>query len=50
LNLSAMNIEGQVTDKLVSGKFIDCFTSKPKDFSKERSFQLKAWDYLIYEK
>ncbi len=50
LNLSAMNIEGQVSDVQVSGKFKDYFTSKSKDFSKDRSFQLKPWDYAVYEK
>ena len=50
LNMSAMNIDGQITDKLVSGKFKDYFTSKLKDFSKDKFFQLKAWDYAIYEK
>ena len=50
LNFSAMNIEGQITDKQLSGKFKDCFASKTKDFSKDHSFQLGAWEYSVYEK
>jgi len=50
LNLSAVNIEGQITDKQVAGKFKDSFTSKSKDFSKDHSFQLGAWEYSVYEK
>ena len=50
LNLSAVNIDGQVTDNMVEGKFKDSFSGKGKDFSKDRSFQLKPWDFLVFEK
>ena len=50
LNLSAVNIDAQILEKQVTGKFKDSFTSKQKDFSKDRSFQLKAWDFAIFEK
>jgi len=50
LNLSAMTIEGLLLDENVSGKMKEVFTGMQVDFSKDRSFQLKGWEYCIYTK
>jgi glycosidase len=50
LNISANEIAGSFTDQNVNGKFKDVLGGKQVDFSKDRSFQLKAWDYGIFVK
>ena len=50
LNLSAVNIEGFILEESVTAKMKEVFSGKQVDFSKDKSFQLKAWDYAIYVK
>ena len=50
LNMSSANIDAQITDQQVTGKFKDALAAKQKDFTKDRAFQLNAWDYAVYEK
>ena len=50
LNLSAMNIEGFISEETVTAKMKEVFTNKQVDFSKDKSFQLKPWDYSVYVK
>jgi alpha-amylase len=39
-----------ITDEEVSGQFKNVFTGSTHDFSKQRSFEMNAWDYLLFEK
>ena len=50
LNLSAMNIDGIISDINVSGKFKELASGKQVDFSKDRSIQLTPWEYRIFVK
>jgi glycosidase len=50
LNLSSVNIEGALSDVNVSGKFKEVISGKQVDFSRDRSMQLKPWEYMIFVK
>jgi alpha-amylase len=39
-----------ITDEEVSGEFKNVFTGSTHDFSSQRSFEMTAWDYLLFEK
>ncbi len=50
LNLSAQNIQLQIKDERISGTYKNSFTEKYRDFSNNDSFEIKAWDYHVFEK
>lgn len=39
-----------IIDEEVGGEFKNVFTGSTHDFSKQRSFEMDAWDYLLFEK
>jgi alpha-amylase len=39
-----------VIDEEVSGEFRNVFTGATHDFSSQRTFEMEAWDYLLFEK
>lgn len=51
LNLSAnKNLRFDIVDPLVTGKFSNIFSEAVSDFTTEKSFEIQAWDYLVFEK
>ncbi len=51
LNLSSQNeLQFDLLDAIVSGIFKNIFSGVSNDFTKEKSVQMKAWDYLVFEK
>jgi len=48
LNLSDSNVS--LTTNEVSGKFRDIFSQIKRDFSDHKDFEMKAWEYLVFEK
>lgn len=51
LNLSHSDLEkAQITDDQISGMYKNVFHSGSKDFDKERTISLKAWEYMVFEK
>ena len=51
LNLSyTTKLRFDITDPRVTGTFKNAFSGAPNDFSAEKSFELDAWEYLVYEK
>jgi alpha-amylase len=50
LNLSAVNIDAQINQGQVEGKFKEVITGKEQDFGKDGSFHLKAWEYAVFIK
>ena len=50
LNLSARNVDGEIKDPIITGKFKDVFSGIQKDFSTEQSFHLKQWEFSVFEK
>ena len=51
LNLSAENnLRLEITDENISGVFKNVFSDASNDFTKEKSFEMQAWEYLLYEK
>ena len=51
LNLSpADKVKFEVTNQLVTGKFTSTFSGIENDFTNDKSFELQAWEFLIYEK
>jgi alpha-amylase len=47
LNLSAANVNFSIADEM-SWKFKDFFSSEEKDFSKDKNFEMKGWEYLVF--
>jgi alpha-amylase len=39
-----------IIDEEVGGEFQNVFTGSTHDFSKQRSFEMNAWDYLLFKK
>ena len=51
LNLSPNDgLQFEIKDGNVSGNYKEIFSGASNDFTKNRSLQMKAWDYLLYEK
>ncbi len=50
LNMSNKNICCTITDKHLTGKFIDVFHQVDVDFTLQKEFNLYPWQYLVYEK
>ena len=50
LNLSAHSVSCKVEDQQLSGKFSDVFNKSTHEFSNQQSFELKPWDYKVFEK
>jgi alpha-amylase len=51
LNLSAQkDLHFDITDEKVSGVYKNVFSGAANDFTKEKSFEMQAWDFLVYEK
>lgn len=49
LNLSPQSdLVFEITDPLLSGRYRNHFSSALNDFTTDRSFQMQAWDYLVY--
>jgi alpha-amylase len=51
LNLSAQDkLRFDITDEKVTGIFKNSFSGAPNDFTSAKSFEMQAWEYLVYEK
>lgn len=51
LNLSKENnLHFEVTDPQLTGSFKNIFSGAANDFSKEKSFEMQGWEYLVYER
>lgn len=50
LNLSDHGVRFDVLDKWVEGKFKEVFLHYENDFSMNRSFEMKAWKWLVWVK
>ena len=51
LNLSSQNnLQFDIVDKNVSGVLRNSFTGEPRDLTKEKYFEMQAWEYLVYGK
>ena len=51
LNLSANeDLSFEIRSELVSGKYTNIFNGETVDFTNSMDVQMKAWDYLVYQK
>ncbi len=51
INLSAnKDLHFDITDPLVTGVFTNIFSEATNDFTSEKSFEMQAWEALVYEK
>ena len=51
LNLSVENIiHLEITDEKITGVFKNVFSGKPIDLTGIKTFELSAWDFLVFEK
>ena len=51
LNLSSQkDLHFDITDERVKGIYKNAFSGAANDFTSERSFEMQAWEYLVYEK
>lgn len=51
LNLSAQkDLHFEITDEKITGTFSNVFSGAANDFTKEKSFEMQGWEYLVYEK
>jgi len=50
LNLSDHTVRFELLDKWISGKFNEVFLHQENDFSVNRSFEIKAWQWLVWVK
>lgn len=50
LNLSKTDLRFQLTDKKVNGKFKNVFSGATNDFTSGKNFDMRAWEWLVYEK
>lgn len=39
-----------ITDDRVTGTYSNAFSGTPNDFSSQKSFEMEAWEYLVYTK
>jgi glycosidase len=51
LNLSAQkDLHFEIVDTHLTGVFKNVFSGAANDFTKEKSFEMQGWEYLVYEK
>ncbi|MBD0297442.1 MAG: 1,4-alpha-glucan branching protein, partial [Flavisolibacter sp.] len=50
LNLSNASHSFELSDSLVSGSYKNAFTEGEHNFSNSRMLEVKAWEYLVFEK
>jgi hypothetical protein len=51
LNLSTQkDLHFEIIDEKVTGIFKNAFSGAANDFTKEKSFEMQGWEYLVYEK
>ncbi len=51
LNMSAQkDLHFDITDEKITGLFKNIFSGATKDFTKEKSFEMQGWEYLVYQK
>jgi alpha-amylase len=51
LNLSSQNqLRFDITDEKLTGNFKNVFSGAANDFTTAKSFEMQAWEYLVYEK
>lgn len=51
LNLSSLsNLRFDISNSELSGKFKNVFDGNDKDFATEKTFQMQAWEWLVFEK
>jgi len=51
LNLSAQkDLHFEIMDEKVRGVYKNAFSGAANDFTTEKSFEMQAWEYLVYEK
>ncbi len=51
LNLSPQkDLHFDIMDEKVTGIYTNVFSGAANDFTKEKSFEMQAWEYLVYEK
>lgn len=50
LNLSKDAVKCTVNDQYLTGRFMDVFNKVDADFTNNKSFDMKPWEYLVYEK
>jgi alpha-amylase len=51
LNLSAQkDLHFEITDERVAGIYSNVFSGAANDFTTGKSFEMQAWEYLVYEK
>ena len=49
LNLSNADLNFSINDEM-DGKFREVFFGAEKDFSNDRRFEMKAWEFLVFER
>jgi alpha-amylase len=49
LNLSTSNVKFLLPNE-TNGKFKEVFSGAKKDFSTDKNFEMKAWEFLVFEK
>lgn len=50
LNMSNEEVRFEITDSKFSGNFKNVFSGTLNDFSSSKSFDMQAWEYLVYVK
>lgn len=51
LNFSGeKNLRFDITDDRVTGSYKNVFSGAANDFTREKSFEMQPWEYLVYEK
>ena len=50
LNLSDHLVRFDLLDRWITGKFREVFSHAHNNFSVERSFEMKAWEWLVFVK
>lgn len=50
LNLSNELVRFSITGAMVTGNFKNVFSGDDNDFTKQKDFEMQAWEYLVFEK
>lgn len=50
LNLSGHAVRFDLLDEWVKGKFREVFTGNENNFERNKHFEMKAWEWLVYER
>ncbi len=48
LNFSSNNVSFSISE--INGKFKEVFSSADRDFSSDKDFQIRGWEYFVFEK